>query len=75
MISGMLTTAFAQEQIKTPQPSPGATLTQQIGIMEVTVKYSRPGIKDREIFGGLVPFGELWRTGANASTSFKFSDD
>jgi len=73
--SGMLMTALAQEQIKTPQPSPGATLTQQIGVMEVTVKYSRPGIKDREIYGGLVPFNELWRTGANATTSLKFSDD
>ena len=76
IISGVLATmVFAQEQINTPQPSPGATLTQQIGVMEVTVKYSRPGIKDREIFGGLVPFGELWRTGANATTSFKLSDD
>ncbi|MEJ2545907.1 MAG: DUF2911 domain-containing protein [Calditrichaceae bacterium] len=75
LVSGMLMMAFAQEQIQTPRPSPGATLTQQIGVMEVTVKYSRPGIKDREIYGGLVPFGELWRTGANATTSFKFSDD
>ena len=75
IISGMLMMAFAQEQIKTPQPSPGATLIQQIGVMEVTVKYSRPGIKDRVIYGGLVPFGELWRTGANSTTSFKFSDD
>lgn len=75
IISVMLITVIAQEQIQTPRPSPGATLTQQIGVMEVTVKYSRPGIKDREIYGGLVPFGELWRTGANATTSFKFSDD
>ncbi len=74
-ISGMLVAAFAQEKIQTPRPSPGVTLTQQIGVMEVTVKYSRPGIKDREIYGGLVPFGELWRTGANATTSFTFSDD
>lgn len=75
IISGMLMMAFGQEQIQTPRPSPGATLAQQIGVMEVTVKYSRPGIKDREIYGGLVPFGELWRTGANATTSFKFSDN
>jgi hypothetical protein len=75
IISGMLMMAFGQEQIQTPRPSPVATLAQQIGVMDVTVKYSRPGIKDREIYGGLVPFGELWRTGANATTSFKFSDD
>lgn len=65
----------AQEQIKTPQPSPFSTVTQQIGIMEVKVEYSRPGVKERKIFGGLVPFGELWRTGANASTKFTFSDE
>ena len=75
IVSVMLVTAFAQKQIQTPRPSPGVTLTQQIGVMEVTVKYSRPGIKEREIYGGLVPFGELWRTGANATTSLKFSDD
>ena len=75
IVSVMLVTALAQEQIQTPRPSPGVNLTQQIGVMEVTVKYSRPGIKEREIYGGLVPFGELWRTGANATTSLKFSDD
>jgi hypothetical protein len=75
MILIMVVSAFAQEQIRTPRPSPNATLTQEIGVMEVTVKYSRPGIKDRKIFGGLVPFGELWRTGANASTSIEFSDE
>ena len=75
IIIGSAVTLFAQEQIKTPRPSPGATLTQEIGVMEVSIKYSRPGKKDREIFGGLVPFGELWRTGANSTTSFRISDD
>jgi hypothetical protein len=62
-------------QIETPQPSPFAKMSQMVGITELSIEYSRPGIKGREIFGGLVPFGEVWRTGANASTKFKFSSD
>ncbi len=62
-------------QIKTPQPSPFATLSQVVGITEVKIEYSRPGIKGREIFGGLVPFGKIWRTGANAPTKINFSSD
>jgi len=73
--AAMMISLMAQEQIKTPQPSPLATITQQIGVMEVKVEYSRPGVKDRKIFGDLVPFNELWRTGANATTKFTFSDD
>lgn len=71
----LMTSLPAQEQIKTPQPSPLATITQQIGVMEVKVEYSRPGVKGRKIFGDLVPFNQLWRTGANATTKFSFSDD
>lgn len=55
-------------QIKTPQPSPLQTITQRIGITDITVEYSRPGVKGRKVFGDLVPYGELWRTGANAAT-------
>ncbi|TXB65744.1 DUF2911 domain-containing protein [Vicingus serpentipes] len=64
----------ANAQIKAPQPSPTATLTQTIGLTEVEVSYSRPGVKDRVIFGELEKWGNLWRTGANASTKVKFSD-
>lgn len=67
--------SLANAQIKTPQPSPFGSVTQVVGITEVTVEYSRPGIKDRAIFGDLVPFGKVWRTGANASTKIKFSTD
>ena len=42
---------------------------------DITVTYSRPGVKDRQIFGGLLPYGELWRTGANAATKIEFKDD
>ncbi len=63
------------QELKTPAPSPFGTATQIVGLTEVSVSYSRPGVKGREIFGGLVPYGELWRTGANKSTTIKFSDD
>ncbi len=64
-----------QAQIKTPQASPRALLTQMVGLTEVEVNYSRPGAKGRPVFGNLVPFGKLWRTGANENTTISFSDD
>ena len=67
---------FADVQsIKTPQPSPGQTLRQDFGISSIELNYSRPGIKGRKIFGDLVPYGKVWRTGANSATRIKFSDD
>jgi len=65
----------ADAQIQTPQPSPEATVMQKVGLADVSVNYSRPSMKGREIFGGLVPFGEMWRTGANGSTDIEFSKD
>jgi hypothetical protein len=62
-------------QVKTPQPSPHSSLTQVVGLTEVTVDYNRPSAKGRIIFGDLVPFGELWRTGANANSTVSFSED
>lgn len=64
-------------QIRTPAPSPTATFSQQVGLTDVEIVYSRPSAKDRTIFAadGLVPFGKLWRTGANAATKISFSDD
>lgn len=62
-------------QIKTPAPSPTGTISQAVGLINMEVEYSRPSMKGRKIFGGLVPYGELWRTGANASTKVTFSDD
>ena len=58
-----------------PRTSPNATVSQTIGTTEVLVTYGRPGVRDREIFGGLVAFDEVWRTGANESTVIVFSDD
>jgi len=62
-------------QMQTPAPSPSSTLEQMVGLTEVTVNYSRPSMKGRTVFGNLVPYGKLWRTGANANTTIMFSDD
>lgn len=64
-----------QAQIETPQPSPSATLEQKVGLTDITIEYSRPGVKGRKVFGGLVPYGDLWRTGANKNTIVTFSTD
>lgn len=62
-------------QIKTPQPSPTSTLEQVVGLTTVTIEYSRPSMRDRVIFGDLVPYGKVWRTGANANSKITFSDN
>ena len=62
-------------QINTPKLSPHCILTQEVGFNEITIDYSRPSIRDRVIFGELVPYGKIWRTGANASTKIKFKDE
>ncbi len=66
---------LASAQIKTPQPSPTAKVSQEVGLSKVDLEYSRPSAKGRKIFGDLVPFGELWRTGANASSKITFGED
>lgn len=62
------------QTLKTPQPSPTQTIRQDFGIGFIELSYSRPGIKGRKIFGDLVPFGSVWRTGANNATTINFSD-
>ena len=71
----LLAAPAAQAQIATPQASPKSTVSQRVGLTDITIVYSRPGVKTRNIFGTVVPFGKRWRTGANATTSIKFSDD
>jgi hypothetical protein len=61
--------------VEFPQASPAASFKEHIGLTTVSVEYSRPGVKGRKIFGGLVPNGEVWRTGANAATKINFSTD
>jgi hypothetical protein len=62
------------QQIKTPRPSPDATVIQYVGVTEVKIDYNSPGVKGRKVWGELVPFGEIWRTGANEATTITFSD-
>lgn len=64
-----------EAQVKTPAPSPKAVLNQTVGLTDVTLEYSRPSSKGRIVFGDLVPFGKLWRTGANGNSTITFSDD
>lgn len=71
LFAGLLTSSLTG-QIKTPAPSPAAKIEQQVGLTNFTVSYSRPGMKGRAIFGDLVPYGETWRTGANANTTISF---
>jgi hypothetical protein len=63
------------QALRLPRPSPNATLTQSVGLTDITIKYSRPGVKGRQIWGALVPWDTIWRTGANEATTINFSDD
>jgi hypothetical protein len=74
LIAAISTLAVGQ-QIQMPQASPSATISQKIGLTDVSIEYSRPSTKGRKIFGELVPFGEVWRTGANAATIINFKTE
>lgn len=63
-----------QAQLTSPKPSPKGVVEQRVGLSDVTISYSRPGVKGREIFGQLVPYGKVWRTGANDMTTISVSD-
>ncbi len=69
------TTLAVSAQISTPQPSPAAKTSQVVGLTDVTLDYSRPAMRGRTIFGDLVTYGKLWRTGANKNSIITFSDD
>ena len=66
---------IADAQLKTPAPSPTQTIKQDFGLADVELSYSRPGVKGRKIFGDIVPFGTVWRTGANSATTITFGDE
>ena len=62
-------------QLKVPAPSPSQTIKQAVGLSDITIDYSRPGAKGRTIYGDVVPFGKVWRTGANSATKITFGED
>ncbi|QEC69847.1 DUF2911 domain-containing protein [Panacibacter ginsenosidivorans] len=73
-LSAFFVNVYAQE-LRTPQPSPTEEVKQNFGLSSIELSYSRPGMKGRTIFGDLVPYGKVWRTGANSATTLTFGDD
>jgi hypothetical protein len=73
ILVGLFSTTYAQ--IKTPQASPLTKIEQTVGLTNVTLEYSRPSMHERKVFGDLVPYGQLWRTGANSNTKITLSED
>jgi Protein of unknown function (DUF2911) len=68
-------TLSATAQIRLPQPSPGASVSQVVGTTDISVKYSRPLLRGRDVFGGVVAYDKVWRTGANGTNQITFSND
>jgi hypothetical protein len=73
MTAALYTSAMAQN-LRIPQPSTPQTIKQDFGLSNIELSYSRPNVKGRKIFGELVPFGKVWRTGANQATTLTFGD-
>ncbi len=73
-IALMAITNAQSQQLKTPAPSPLATLKQAFGLSDITIEYSRPSAKGRVVYGDVVPFGQIWRTGANGATTITFGE-
>ena len=70
-----LASYFNYSQIKTPRVSPASSIEQMVGLTEIEVEYSRPSKRGRDIFGNVVPYGKIWRTGADNCTTISFSTD
>ncbi len=80
LVSLLILVAFfyanaSAQQLRTPAPSPPQYVKQDFGLSSIELSYSRPGVKGRKIFGDLVPYGKVWRTGANNATTIEFGDD
>jgi hypothetical protein len=71
----ILSSIVTQAQVLAPQPSPKSTINQIVGLTDVEIEYSRPSARGRNVFGELVSFGKVWRTGANSNTTISFSED
>jgi len=74
-LTAVICFSIKSQTLKTPLPSPPQTIKQDFGISSIELSYSRPGVKNRKIFGELVPYGKVWRTGANNATTITFADD
>ena len=71
----LFTVNLSFSQINTPRVSPASEVEQMVGLTEIEIQYSRPSMRGREVFGNLVPFGKVWRTGADNSTKISFDTD
>lgn len=75
LAAASLTAGVASGELVTPRVSPKTTLTQTLGVTDITLAYSRPGVRNRPVWGALVPWDKPWRTGANEATTFTCSTD
>ncbi|MEO8233317.1 MAG: DUF2911 domain-containing protein [Ignavibacteriota bacterium] len=75
MVSFLVITTTAQQNLKTPQASQQASVTQRVGLTDIEVNYHRPAVNKRTVWGGLVPYDQVWRAGANENTTISFSTD
>lgn len=71
----LLAFSTTEAQVKTPQTSSKSKIEEVVGLTHITIDYSRPSMRGRSVFGDLVPYGRLWRTGANMNTTVTFADD
>ena len=71
----MMVPAVLAQSLRLPDESPAATVEQRIGLTDITISYHRPQVKGRQVFGSLVPYGQVWRAGANENTTISFTDD
>jgi Protein of unknown function (DUF2911) len=72
--AGLFLSLTARAELPVARESPGATVRQMVGITDVEIRYHRPAVKGRALWGGLVPYGEVWRLGANEATTIRFAD-
>jgi hypothetical protein len=75
VLASLICTSASAQQLRMPAPSPPQYVKQDFGLSFIELSYSRPGVKSRQIFGDLVPYGKVWRTGANNATTITFGDD
>ncbi len=73
LAAGLFAQTPVAPKLDFPAASPAATVTQRVGLTDIQINYARPGAKGRKVFGGLVPYGHIWRTGANTATKISFS--
>ena len=73
LAAGLFAQTPAAPKLNFPEASPAATVTQHVGLTDIQINYARPGAKGRKVFGGLVPYGKVWRTGANTATKISFN--